>query len=66
LQSAKATFGSDISSKDVLLHHQGFQILRKLIDSDESILDKDYDEVKIIIDKELDKYTITQTNNTIA
>ncbi len=66
LQTAKATFGSDISTKDVLLHHQGFQILRKLIDSDESILEKKYDEVKAIIDKEIDKYTITQINNTIA
>ncbi len=66
LQTVKSIFGSDITQKEILFHTQGYQILKAMIDKDSKVSEKQYDELKTEIEKELDKYITQPTNAAIV
>ena len=65
IQTVKSIFGSDITQLELLLHTQGYQILKELIQNDSTLLEKDFENIKDILDKELQKYVVPLSTNNV-
>lgn len=65
IQTVKSIFGSDITQLELLLHTQGYQILKELIQNDSTLLEKDFEYIKLILDKELQKYVVPLSTNNV-
>jgi len=51
LVQAKASLGSDLTNEDIILHHQGFQIMRDLFNEGKITKDSSTDEINAIVRK---------------
>jgi type III secretion system FlhB-like substrate exporter len=65
MQKAKAIFGSDITQADIMKHSMAYSLLQRAFVEDESLLDKSFAELALMIDTELSQLT-TITSGDVA
>lgn len=56
LQTIKSVYGSDITTEDIIYNTQAYPIVKEMAIKDEKILDKQFDELKILVLAEITKY----------
>ena len=65
LPNAKAILGSDINAKDIIYHNMGYATLKKMVEKDKSIIDKEDNEIMQMLNEKLSAFIATSPTTII-